>query len=399
MVRYKMIGRDVNSYPIQYRTWVVNNTPDFEGYLYDGLKSGDSDFVDVFALEIQDGYAVVDFNLTDQLSWRMIEKTLPIMASDSQLAVVGDFVYLFGGQNSDVILRAELNNPADWEDTGARLPTTLGSSQLAIVDGYMYLFGGMIGSSTSDVIYQSTIDDPLSWVDSGSTLPSPLQNSQLGIADGYLHLFGGYTGTVGTGAIFRAAVDDPLIWSDTGDTLPNSIYGSQIGLIDGYFYLFGGTADGYSPLDSIYSSSLSDPTDFSLVGTLPLGIFYGQFYTLGSDGYIITPGAYLSGPNNVSPVSLLLKCNLSDPTDWEDWSNIDGIASQSQVAIIYDRVFLFGGNGSSLIYTTDLRLKYPITENSISQIYGNITRTQYQATVDPLDLIKVIGFPYWKTDY
>jgi len=395
-----MLGRDVNSYPTQYRVWVVNNQPDFTGEFYTGLKSGDDDFVNISALEIKNDNAIVDFSLQDQRNWHIINKTLPVAVQDSQLAIISDFAYLFGGLNSDIILRAELNNPATWEDSGGRLPTSLGGSQLAIVDGYIYLFGGIIDSDVSDSIYTAPIDNPLSWTDSGFTLPSPLRNSQLGIADGYIYLFGGATTSGATNTIFRASVDDPLVWVDTGDTLPDPIFGSHIGVIDNYFYLFGGTTDGYSPIDSIYKSSVLDPTNFSVAGSFPLGVWYGQFFTIGRDGYLIAPAAYADESGDTFPyVTKLFKCSLSDPTVWQDFSTIDGSSSQSQIAVIYDRLFLFGGNGSSLIFTTNLTLKYPIGDGSLSQIYGDITRTQYQSVSDPLDLIRVIGFPYWKTNY
>lgn len=395
MVRYKMLGRDVNSFPIQYRTWVVNDQPDFTGEFYTGLKSGNDDFVDVSATEIQDGYAIVDFSLPLHQTWHMIEKTLPAVACNSQLAIIDGYVYLFGGQNSDVILRAETKNPADWIDTGARLPNNLGGSQLAIVDGYIYLFGGQIDRTATDAIYRAPLTNPLDWVDTGANLPTGLHNSQLGWAGERLYLFGGCTNTGAVNNIFTTHISNPLIWSDTGSTLPGPLYGSHLAVINNSFYLFGGSSDGVTALNVIYKATLAAPTIFSNVGTLPISAFFGQFFTYGNFGYMIVP----AGVNNIEPFTLLMRCDLSDPLTWELFNNIDGNAIQSQVAIIYDRIFMFGGNGSSLIFTHDLQLKFPFTPNSFSQIYANITRTQYQSASNPVDVIKVIGFPYWKTDY
>lgn len=401
MVRYKMLGRDVNSSPLQFRTWVVDDEPDFAGVLYTGLKSGSDPLVNISATEIQDGYVIADFNLPNPLSWQNARQTLPTGLYNSQAAVVDGYVYLFGGKDSDVIYRATLDNPATWEDTLARLPDVLGGSQLALVDGYLYLFGGSNDSADTavDVIYQASIDDPLVWWDSSATLPSPVCESQLGIADGYMYLFGGQNGGTALDSIFRANVSDPLTWIDTGDTLPQPLFGSQIGLLDGYFYLFGGLQEIGSPIDNIYQASLFDPTAFISVGNLPYSIAYGQFFTIGDNCYLVTPAAPDSG--GLSPyLTRVLRCNRSIPSAWLDTElTVSADISQSQLAIIYDRIFLFGGNGSSVIAAADQLLKYPITDGSASQSYGYVTRTQYQSQSTPEDLIKVIGFPYWKTDY
>lgn len=399
MARYKMIGRDVNSSPTQYRTWVVNVQPDFDGYYYAGLKSGTDSFVNVSATEIQDINVVADFNLPDPLNWQTTRETLPLPVYNSQLAVIDGYVYLFGGEDSDAILRASLDNPATWEDTGAALPVPLGGSQLAIVDDSIYLFGGISESAEIDTIFQAPLSDPLSWTDSGSNLPSALRESQLGILDGYMYLFGGRTDLATTSDIFRASVSDPLTWIDTGDDLPNNVYGSHLGLLDGYFYLFGGLQATGDASSNILRSELNDPTNFSVVGSLPVNASHGQFFTIADKGYLIT--AVDSSGSAVYPyITRILECNLVNPLVWTDTElTISNEAYQSQMAIIYDRIFLFGGNGSSLILASNQKLKYPITLNSTSQIYGDITRTQYQEVTNPLDLMLLIGFPYWKTDY
>jgi hypothetical protein len=404
MVRYKMVGRDVNSSPLQYRTWIVNNVPDFDGYYYTGLKSGDTPFVDVVAYQIQDGYVVADFNLPLPLSWKSAKQTLVSETYNSQLAVIDGYVYLFGGENSNHICRATLNNPTDWGDTGFTLPSKLSSSQLAILDGYVYLFGGLDGYTQKETssIYRASTADPLTWINTGSNLPTPLQKSQLGIADGYIYLYGGkdgYNSNVdgyATNKIFRATTSNPLVWSSVGTTLPDKLFGSTFGLIDGYFCLFGGFTDEQTPTSNIYTAPLNTPTIFSTSSNhLPHPSGYGQFFTIGNDGYLIMA----SGGSPLTYQSKIFRCSLSNPTVWTEQSfNIPGNVYQSQVAIIYDRIFLFGGNGSSIIFASDQQLKYSLL-NSVVIAYGNITRTQYQATSSIPDLIKVIGFPYWKTNY
>jgi hypothetical protein len=208
-------------------------------------------------------------------------------------------------------------------------------------------------------------------------------------------LFGGRTISGVTNAIYRAPTTNPLSWTITGSTLPAARCGGHLALINNSFYLLGGADTQLSATNTIYQAPLTTPTTFSLVGTLPVSCYWGQFFTYGNFGFIIAPIDDI----NQEPLTTILRCNVATPTTWTNFSNIRGQAIQSQLAIIYDRIFLFGGNGSTLIFTHDQILKYSIAPNSLSQIYGNITRTQYQNTVNQLDLIKVIGFPFWRTDY
>src|ERR1700681_45056 len=102
MVRYKMLARDVNSAPTQYRTWVVPNTPDLTAQLYTGYKSGENPFVDISAYTILDGYVIADFNLLLPTQWQTIpdtpfdfpgKKVLPAAISDSSLVIIDGYAY------------------------------------------------------------------------------------------------------------------------------------------------------------------------------------------------------------------------------------------------------------------------------------------------------------------
>lgn len=400
-----MVGRDVNSDPLQFRTWVVNTTPDFDGYYYAGLKSGEEPFIDVSAYTILDGYAVVDFNYPDATQWITTNKVLPDSRYNAQLAILDGYAYLFGGEYdgynidgygvSAKIFKADLNNPADWSDTYAELPVPLAASQFAIVDGYAYLFGGIDGYTGVQTkhVFSASLSNILSWTDRGEKLPKGLSDSQLSIKDGYLYLYGGHDLNSATDIIFRATTGDPLTWTQMSNVLPQAIYGSHIGIIDGYTYLFGGVSSAGAPVNNIFKSSFVDPTSLTSVGTLPFGTYFGQFFTIGRDGYLIAPS------DTSASYTKVFRCNLDTPTVWTNTGGtVPGTVSQSQVAIIYDRVFLFGGNGSSIIFTSNQFMKYSLVAQKTID-YGSITRTQYDATVDPLNLFKLLGFPYWKTNY
>jgi N-acetylneuraminic acid mutarotase len=389
-----MIGKDTNSNPTQYRVWVANE-PDFEAQFYQGLKSGSNDLIDIVAYQIDDDI-IADFNLPDPLNWNIVKKVLPSTVADSQLAIIDGYSYLFGGKLSAKIYRADNNNPADWIDVNANLPLPLYGSQLAIIGDRLYLFGGNDGEPT-DIVISAHIDDPLVWISHGSCLPVKISNSQLAIIGNYIYLFGGYLYDGSTDKILRAPVTNPLQWEDTGSVLPVPLYGSQIAILNDYVYLFGGLSVIDEPVDRIYMAPINNPTNWYFSNYLPHPIANGQFVAIGDKGYLFTSGEVSSTPR--SQGTRILRCNLSTPTQWVDTLHtIPGEITQSQVGIIGDRIFLFGGVGSSLIFVADAKIKFNIYSPTVTN-YGNTTRTLFNNTENRLELFKVLGFPYWKTDY
>jgi N-acetylneuraminic acid mutarotase len=410
-----MLGRDVDANPTQYRTWVVDNEPDFTGASYTGLKSGDRPFADIVAYYL-DGYAIVDFNfpmvaMPRVTNWDTTRKVLPESIYDGQLAIIDGYtdgytdgydgydgyntgyVYIFGGKQSAKIWRAPLNNPTNWEDTQAFIPDYLSSSQIAIIGDKIYLFGGE-SEIISDKMYSASIYSPLEWVDHGPILPVPLKKSQLSIIDGYVYLFGGYSTTGATNSIFRAPINNLFFWEDTGKTLPIPIYSSHLGIINDRVYLFGGQSSSGTPVTTIMTAPIDNPTEWQKLNNLPNAVSNGHFFTIGDKGYLISAGA----PTSSVFQTKIFKCDLASPTQWvETKKYIPGNVTESHLAVIYDRIFLFGGNGISVIFASNYLLKYNISDPTIVK-YGDVTRTQYNAS-NKLDLFKVIGFQPWRTDY
>lgn len=398
-----MIGRDINAPTVTfganwesaavYRTWIVDGEPDYTGAQYTGLKSGDSPLFDIIAYQIPDGY-VLDFNLPDPEVWETTSKVLPDNLYNSSLAIVGDFAYLFGGSITSKILKANINTPTEWSDTGATLPGPLYASQLTIVDGYIYLFGGGDADGYSnDVIYRASTNDPLSWTNTGFLLPDQLSHSQLAIIDGYIYLYGGQHETEARDVIYKASVNTPWLWTNTGFLLPQPMFGHQLCIFSGFVYLVGGIAFNKSILNTVYSAPLSSPTSFTLNSNLPISAAFGQIAFVGNKVYYI--GGYGTGGS-------ILRAKLDDigspPLTFSDRGKlIPGVVTHSQLAVIYDRLLLLGGNGSTIIWASGNKLKYKLTDPQVIS-YGTITRTNYDAS-NTFDLFKTIGFPPWKTDY
>ncbi len=406
-----MVGRDFNSNPTQYRCWVVPDQPDFDGYYYTGLKSGPNDFTEVSTYAITDGYAVVDFNLPDPTSWvatdnRLnvsfpIRKLLPFPLEDSHLVILDGYAYMFGGKVTDKIFRADINNPADWFDTGAVLPSNLYAAEVAVIDGYIYLFGGnegeetVFGTGALDTIYSAPVSDPLTWTDHGSRLPREVCYSNFGMSNGVLYLFGGLGTNHASEAIFTASQSDPLTWTESASALPHKVYGSTFAEVNGNWMIFGGQDLPDTPINLIMSASTSSPLVWTITGLLPHSCTHGQFVNIGGDGYIFGPMVGVS-----TTYTSILRANLRvDPNSWVELPQvIPGCISHSQMAVIADRVWLFGGSGLTAIFACNQIIKYSVLAPKAIN-YGFITRTTVDATDNLNEPYEALCIPWWLSDF
>lgn len=413
MVRFKMVGRDINSNPTQYRTWIVNNTPDYTGQFYTGLKSGPNPLVDIFAVEIDDPTVVADFNLPIPTDWYQIDnmlnvsfpirKVLPFPVENSHLAILDGYIYMFGGKVTNQIFQANLNNPGDWTVTDGYLPSDLYGASMAIIDGYIWLFGGNNGNESDlgrgvlDTAYSAPISNPLNWTNHGSVLPRHLQYSNLAITGGQIYLFGGQEINDASNVIFTAPTSNPLAWTDTGARLPTPVYKSAFGQVNGMFMIFGGLFFPDSPTSLIWSANVSNPLSWAVSGALPYPAAAGKFLNIGGDGYIFTPTV---NPSPSTTFCNILQANLQiNPNLWYDiQKTIPGNISASQVAIIYDRIWFFGGSGLTAMFACNQNIKYLLTAPKVYN-YGFMTRTVFQATDNINNPLLALSVPWWITDY
>lgn len=396
MVRYRNLGRDINSQPTQYRVWITDDAPDLTGQLYTGDKSGPNPFVDISAYAILDDSVIADFNLPIPTSWSTTYKVLPETISDSSLVVLDGYAYMFGGKTTNAIYQANLNNPADWIDTGTTLPTALYNSSLAIVDGYIYLFGGNTAGGPTAHIFSAPVSNPLTWTDHGALLPVPLHSSSLGMSNGNLYLFGGKETNSATNLIFTATTANPLSWTvGASGTLPAAIYGSTIVQFYGFWYLLGGQLSANGAVDTVYRAPITAPFIWQSDGYMPYQTSYGQFFPFGSDGYYMGPSPGDAGTG----FTTILQVPLNSFSQWIDTKQVVPVPlSHSQSAVIYDRFWFFGGNVLSAVFTCDQTLKYPLYFPTVIT-YGTTTRTVVDNTDNLNEPFLALGIPIWRTDY
>lgn len=389
-----MLGRDVNSSPLQYRVWIVDDSPDLSQERFYGPKSGSLPLVDITTYMITDD-SIVDFNLPIPNKWKSTLKVLPDQLPLSHIAVLDGYIYLFGGAITDVIYKASINNPADFIDTGARLPTPLYNGSLAVINDTIYIFGGDNSQSTK-TIFSAPVNDPLNWVNHGDLLPKNLCGSSLAIYDGYVYLFGGYETNHATSSILRASVTDPLTWLEVG-SISTALYNSHIAIIGDNIYLFGGQSFSDNPTDTIYIASVNDPLNWSLHSYLPYKTSFGNFFTIGDSGYLIAP---MAKPNSQrASFTNILKCNLSSPGQWSVLDDtVPGDLSAANFAIVYDRLWLYGGNGQSAIFACQQENAFVFQDPEVIS-YSLITRELLTSIDSKANPFQILCFPVWKTSY
>jgi hypothetical protein len=413
MVRFKMVGRDINSNPTQYRTWIVSGQPDYAAQFYTGLKSGPNAFVDVFAVEIDNPTVVANFNLPIPTDWYQIDnqlnvsfpirKVLPATMESGHFCILDGYAYVFGGKVTNQIFQCNLNNPGDWIVTDGYLPSILYGASLAITDGYIWLFGGNNGNESDmgrgvlDTVYAAPLSNPLQWTNYGSRLPRHLQYSNLAITGGQIYLFGGQEINDASNVIFTAPTSNPLNWTDTGARLPTSVYKSAFGQVNGNFMIFGGLLFPDTPSNLIWSAPVSSPLNWAVTGALPYECALGKFINIGGDGYIFTPTV---SPTPTTSFCNILQANLQvNPNLWYDiQKTIPANLSNSNIAVIYDRIWFFGGSGLTAMFACNQQLKYSFIEPKVYN-YGFISRTVFQATDNINNPLLALSIPWWLTDY
>ncbi len=295
--------------------------------------------------------------------WVNTGSVLPGVVAGSQVVVIGEYIYLFGGFTdsfvyTNVIYRAPITNPTAWINTGATIPGILGQSQAIIIGDYVYLFGGHNGFGYLNVIYRAPTSNPLSWTNTGATLPENIIGSQIEIIGDYVYLFGGEY----LSQIYRASLSNPLSWTVTGSALPSDLYVSQVAVVGDYIYLFGGfnyVSFGY--VNVIYRAPVSNPTAWINTGATIPGIL-GQSQLVVVGDYI-----YLFGGNNGSAfTNVIYRAPTSNPLSWTNTgATLPGNLGWSQAAILGDYVYLFGGSNGPGTYgvsnATNAIFRAPIT--------------------------------------
>ncbi len=235
------------------------------------------------------------------------------------------------GDGGGTISRATTDDPLAWYATGISTASDACRPMIYYDGSNIYLIGGRVSSTAVDSIDIASAATPTSFSVSAHTLPATRVNGTLVTVGSTIYMYGGYNNASATvDTIFSASTSAPDVWSDTGDTLPVAIHGA-CGYNDGTnVYLFGGTVAGVG-VNTIRRASVSTPTSFSSVGTLPTTAINLGFYINGAYAYLFSDSG-------------VWRASTSDLLTWTVITNGLAVAVRSShIAKVDDTIYMFGG--------------------------------------------------------
>lgn len=237
------------------------------------------------------------------------------------------------------LLDEELNT--NWDNTGNIMPVTNRFFGTIVVGDKIYFYGGNTAIGVfSDKIYYALLDKPTVLIDTGFTLPSAISLCYPIIVGNKIYFYGGSNGSP-QNSIWYANVSTPHIVVNSGNTLPQALQGVTPIIIGDYIYIFGGNIVG-GITKNIIRAHVSNPTSFTVVGTMPTELTRFTYYIDNTDNKIYFYGGNTLDDNVQS--NKIYYALLNSPETWLDTgytlplriSNIERVK-------LGDYVYLFGG--------------------------------------------------------
>lgn len=237
--------------------------------------------------------AVLRFDPKEDHWETMASKPIPV--TDVQAALLGEKIYVPGGQqaNGVPVSTLEVYDPREntWEQKSS-LPVPISAYALATFEGRLYLFGGKSGDSylASVFIYQPEEDR---WTE-GSPMESPRAYAGAAVVGGRIHIIGGYDGqhalTTNRAYIPSRDGNGETPWESYAP-LTQGRYAMGTTNLANAVYLTGGLGEDSQPADPQTLQFLVQANQWSSfeapphkVGELPALIASGEFlYALGGE--------------------------------------------------------------------------------------------------------------------
>ena len=299
-------------------------------------------------------------------TWILSTTTLPFAGSNLPMAVIGNFVYLFGGWNgtaaSDVVYSSTINTDGTlsaFVNTNQNLPIATCSTQAYSNGSYVYLFGNYNSGSGSNAIYYAPITNSTigTWVKSTIVLPASIYNvswTQVGTS---VFIVGNNTTTVYIASFDNTGMLTGIV--DTTLAIPSVNNAPQIVASGDYLYYIGGnnsSGNAYNIYQSSYVNGILSPwatiPTFMAPSLTAMGVVISgsYLYVLGGaiNGsttnsiwpYDINPVSNYSlvptSPFTAIPAAVYLTANLQAKALVGDISKGDALVALSSPALTFD---------------------------------------------------------------
>jgi N-acetylneuraminic acid mutarotase len=320
---------------------------------------------------------------------------LPGTLAYSQAVVTKNRVYLLGGHSGvngvSTVYTAPINTDGTlgtWT-TGTSLPVAYSHSQVAVIKNRVYLFGGDYSPTQPSLIHSTTInpDGTLgTWTAVGSFAGVDILGSQVIVTKNRVYLLGGHNSNGYSSSIYTTSInsDGTLgTWSSVANALPIGLSSSQAVVTKNKVYLLGGEGVGYAQ-SAIYVAPINPD------GTLGTWTTSGNLPKLiGNSHAVVTKNrVYLLGGHNNSDGNLTTIYSAPIDIDgtlgaWTTSGNLLIGIRGGQVIVVNNKIHLLGGENDSnigaAVYTAPfaggLNDYTPIIENKTVHRYQGISGT------------------------
>lgn len=223
-----------------------------------------------------------------------LSTTLKYPTRSFGIAAKDNKVYLFGGTPTNgtggwtnEIETFDINTET-VETLTTTLPYQTRNMATAIVGTKVYLFGGYQYSGATGSGYLNTInvfDTETNAIETlSATLPTAAENIMAIAHETKIYLFGGYGGSImNTICVFDTTTNTIKTLSKT---LPVTMYGAGCAIINKKIYLCGGYTTGSAKLDTIYAFDVETESVSKLSTTIPTATYYITAAALGTKIYL-----------------------------------------------------------------------------------------------------------------
>ena len=203
--------------------------------------------------------------------------TLPAPIANGSIISANDYIYILGGRtttstpiNTVSFTYVNTQNGPGATIPGTNLPVAMYDMSVVVVGEYVYIVGGNNGTDVLDTIYQGQIQSNgniTNWTELSETLPYPIAGAAICATETNIYVIGGYNypASTTTTTPVDTIIQIPLSTTSTigtptkltGSTLPQAIYYCSAVQVNGIIYVAGGLNSSNSAITNVYNSLIN----------------------------------------------------------------------------------------------------------------------------------------------
>lgn len=356
--RWQFNGIDLNDSPhiVGSLTNTLNinsvSSSDAGGYRAFVSNSFGSVYSNTASLSVTTASIITDYYFVKNSFATLSGKTIPAAKGFIVPIYISGSVYLYGGYNGSVwtntIYTSSLNDPFTIGDSGKTLPSAVLLSNLRIINNNIYSFGGD-GSFVTSSIFTASVADPTTWMYAGD-MPIKISGHYIFPVGNKLYcVFGQDETGQYISSSFTASLSNPTVWGNSNITTSVISFNNVAqGIIGGNtIYVYGGTTipGGFNNQNqSVFTASTSSPLNWGIGAPSPTQTYYVSQDTLLSIGTLVYK---IAGSSGASTISNIFAYSSSFPMDEMSYGNMSQLNTAGTAIIVsYSgsyKIVMYGG--------------------------------------------------------